>query len=171
MGGADKPGLVVGGRPLITWVAEAVASAERVVIVGPARPDLPHAVTVREDPPGSGPVPALRTGLTEVRAPWVVLLAADLPFLRALHVRELLAAARLHGHGAVLTDHDGREQWLAGAWCGETLRSALSGYRGASLKGLLGPLRPRLVRSAERRPPWYDCDTPGDLAAAADLES
>jgi molybdopterin-guanine dinucleotide biosynthesis protein A len=169
MGGADKPGLPVAGRPLIAWVADAVADAGRVVVVGPDRPDLPGTVTVREDPPGSGPVPALRAGLAEVRAAWVTVLAADLPFLRAGHVRALLAQARAHGRGAVLVDDDGREQWLAGAWSGETLRSALAGHHGASLEGLLGPLRPALVGSAEPRPPWYDCDTPEDLAAAAGM--
>jgi molybdopterin-guanine dinucleotide biosynthesis protein A len=48
---------------------------------------------VREDPPGSGPVPALRTGLAEVTAPWVFVLAADLPFLRAADLGSLLVAA------------------------------------------------------------------------------
>ncbi|GAA2089517.1 hypothetical protein GCM10009780_32360 [Actinomadura alba] len=169
MGGADKPGLRVAGRPLIAWVADAVSDAGRVVVVGPARPDLPGVVTVREDPPGSGPVPALRAGLAEVRAAWVAVLAADLPFLRAAHVTALLARARQHGRGAVLTDDSGREQWLAGAWNGETLRGALSGYRGASLKGLLGPLGPALVGAAGPRPPWYDCDTPADLDAATGM--
>jgi molybdopterin-guanine dinucleotide biosynthesis protein A len=169
LGGADKPGMVVGGRPLIAWVADAVAGAAVVVVVGPARPDLPDAVAVREDPPGAGPVPALRTGLAEVTAPWVALLAADLPFLRAAHVGELLAAAREHGRGAILADDGGREQWLAGVWRTAALREALAGYQGASLGGLLGPLRPEPVGSAERRPPWYDCDTPEDLEAATGL--
>ncbi len=53
----------------------------------------PRLRAVREDPPGSGPVPALRRGLAEVAAPWVFLLAADLPFIRAGHLGSLLAAA------------------------------------------------------------------------------
>lgn len=169
MGGADKPGLPVAGRPLIAWVADAVADAGRVVVVGPARPDLPGAVNVLEDPPGSGPVPALRAGLGEVRAAWVAVLAADLPFLRSGHVGELLARARAHGDGAVLVDDAGREQWLAGAWRSERLLAVLAAYDGASLKGLLGPLCPALVGSAEPRPPWYDCDTPADLDAATGM--
>ena len=54
-------------------VASAVAAAgvRRVVLVGPARPELAGLATTlpgglavtREDPPGSGPVPALRAGL------------------------------------------------------------------------------------------------------------
>ena len=165
LGGADKPGARVGGRPLIAWVADAAAGAGRLVVVGPPRPDLPHAVTVREDPPGSGPVPALRAGLAEVRAPWTVLLAADLPFLRPAHVAALLAAAG--EGGAVLVDRDGREQWLAGCWPTGPLRAALAAYRGGSLRGLLGPLGPVPVAlPAGERPPWYDCDTPDALLRA-----
>ncbi|MFB9837988.1 molybdenum cofactor guanylyltransferase, partial [Actinoallomurus acaciae] len=58
LSGADKPGVVVGGRTLVAWVGAAVASAERIVLVGPPRPELPGAIVVREDPPGGGPVPA-----------------------------------------------------------------------------------------------------------------
>ncbi|NUW41709.1 molybdenum cofactor guanylyltransferase [Nonomuraea rhodomycinica] len=92
LGGADKPGLVVGGRTLLERVAGAVSGAGRVVVVGPAR-DLPGVVFTQEDPPGGGPVPALRAGLREVTAPRVVLLAADLPFLTPPHISALLAAA------------------------------------------------------------------------------
>jgi molybdopterin-guanine dinucleotide biosynthesis protein A len=169
LGGADKPGAEVGGRPLIGWVADAVAGAGRLVVVGPPRSGLPRAIAVREDPPGSGPVPALRAGLAEVRAPWTVLLAADLPFLRADHVAVLLAAAGASsgGGGAVLVDQDGREQWLAGCWPTAPLRRALSAYDGASLRGLLGPLGPSPVAlPAGERPPWYDCDTPDALLHA-----
>lgn len=172
LGGADKPGTPVGGRPLIAWAAGAVARAGRIVIVGPARPELPDAVVVCEDPPGSGPVPALRAGLAEVRAPWVTLLAADLPFLRTEHVTKLLEVAREHGRGAILVDGDGREQWLAGVWPAEALRGALARYRGASLGGLLGPLRPKPLGLAEGlRPPWFDCDTPADIKTAVDSGS
>ncbi len=58
-----------------------------------------------------------------------------------------------------------------------TLRAALAEYAGASLGGLLGPLAPVAVtlnpapagRAGPERPPWLDCDTPEDLAAARRL--
>ncbi|WP_242910285.1 molybdenum cofactor guanylyltransferase [Actinomadura terrae] len=168
-GGADKPGATVGGRALVEWVAAAASGASRLVVVGPPRGVLPDAVLVREDPPGAGPVPALRAGLAEVRAPWFALLAADLPFLRPAHLAALLDAARGRP-GAVLVDEDGREQWLAGCWRADALRDALAGYPGASLRGLLGPLEPAAVAlPAGARPPWYDCDTPEELARAERL--
>jgi molybdopterin-guanine dinucleotide biosynthesis protein A len=165
--GADKPGLLVGGRTLVAWVGAAVADAGRLIVVGPARSELPHAITVREDPPGGGPVPALRAGLARVRAPWVAVLAADLPFLRAGHVREL--RRRAYGMaGAVFADTGGRPQWLAGVWHAGDLRDALARYRGGSLRGLMEPLAPVRVPSAEgENPPWYDCDTREDVEAAS----
>lgn len=178
LGGADKPALRVGGRSLIASVLAAVgaAGARRVVVVGPPRPGLELAAgqlrVVREDPPGGGPVPALRRGLAEVTAPWLLLLAADLPFLRAGELGALLAAAGAAGtgrHGAVLADDAGRPQWLAGCWRAAALREAVGGYRGGSLHGLLGPLRPVLVGPTPGRPgppPWLDCDTEEDVRRA-----
>ncbi|MFB4310045.1 molybdenum cofactor guanylyltransferase [Actinomadura sp. GTD37] len=167
--GADKPAAPVGGRALIEWTAAAVPDASRLIVVGPRRDVLPGAVVVREDPPGAGPVPALRAGLAEVRAPRLALLAADMPFLRPAHVARLLEAAG-DGPGAVLLDEAGRAQWLAGCWRSDALRAALDGHRGASLRGLLGPLEPVPVAvPAGTRPPWFDCDTPEELAAAERL--
>jgi molybdopterin-guanine dinucleotide biosynthesis protein A len=168
LGGRDKPGVPVGGRALIERVVAAVPAATRVVVVGPVRPGLPGVTFTREDPPGGGPVPALRAGLAEVSGPWTVLLAGDLPFLRPGHVSALLAAARGRS-GAVLVDDSGREQWLVGAWRTASLVAALDGYAGRSLYGLLGPLRPALLPA----PPdetgaaaWFDCDTIDDLRRA-----
>jgi molybdenum cofactor guanylyltransferase len=218
LGGADKPGLIVGGRTLLDAVLAAgtEAGARQAVIVGPSRPGssppgssrprgAPPVRFVREEPPGAGPVPALRRGLAELghpadpgdpaAAPWLAVLAADLPFLRAAHLRALLAAAAGPGgaghpgagyegagyegagyegaghEGAVLTDDEGRAQWLAGCWRTAALRHAAGGYSGASLHGLLAPLRPagvRITPGPGEPPPWLDCDTEADLRRARD---
>jgi molybdopterin-guanine dinucleotide biosynthesis protein A len=150
-------------------------------VVGPPRPqalagqpDPPGGlVTVREEPAGSGPVPALRRGLAEITGPAVAVLAADLPFLRDHHVRRLHALLTAGGDtgpaGAVLADDSGHPQWLAGCWRTGRLRAALAGYSGHSLKGLLGPLTPALLRydlAAGEPPPWLDCDTAEDTRRA-----
>ncbi len=96
---------------------------------------------------------------------WVAVLAGDLPFLRGEHVAALRVAAQEAG-GAVLVDADGREQWLVGVWRLGRLRAALAAYDGNSLRGLLAPLEPALVRLANWPPPWFDCDTPEDLERA-----
>lgn len=193
---ADKPALEVGGMPMLVSVARAAAAAgaSRLVVVGPDRPGpvhdgliaaaagLPGGLrTVLEEPPGGGPVPALRRGLAEVSEPWLALLAADLPFLTGAQLGDVLASARRAGGGghrgrgdscgAVLTDDAGRAQWLAGCWPASPLRAALAGYPGNSLHGLLSPLSPVFVGTAGSGapPPWLDCDTPDDLAVARSL--
>lgn len=180
LGGIDKPGAVVGSSTMVAAVlsACAAAGARSVVLVGPPRADLakiadalPGGLTVvREDPPGAGPVPALRVGLRRIRAPWVAVLAADLPFLRSEQIRELLAAASGgSAAGVVMTDDFGVAQWLAGCWRSARLRSALDAYGDSSLHGLLGPLNPARMSYPARPgepPPWLDCDTPAELTAA-----
>jgi molybdopterin-guanine dinucleotide biosynthesis protein A len=170
LGGRDKPGLVVAGRTLIGAVVAAGtgAGAGQIVVVGPERAGLDGVSFVCEDPPGAGPVPALRRGLAEAWPPWVAVLAADLPFLRPGHLQALRRAAVGH-HGAVYADDAGRPQWLAGCWRTEILRRAAAGYQGTSLGGLVGPLEPVLVRltpAPGEPPPWLDCDTPEDLDRA-----
>ncbi len=185
MAGEDKPALSVGGTPMVVSVAQAAAAAgtRQLIVVGPQRPGavqaglesvaagLPGPLTcVREEPPGAGPVAALRRGLAEVTAPWLALLAADLPFLTGAHLAALLAR-RLSGEiqGVVVTDDAGRPQWLAGCWQATALRAALAGYDGSSLHGLLTPLQPAPfwpAAAAHGAAAWLDCDTLDDLAAA-----
>ena len=184
LGGTDKPGLVVGGQTLLGSVVSAMTSAGagRVVVVGPERPAVRGTGVqggqvryTREDPPGRGPVAALRCGLTGVSAPAVVLAAADLPFLRPPHVARLLAALAPAPApapaGVVTLDAAGRPQWLVSAWPAAGLRDALERYPGSSLRGLLGPLDPVLLpdeTAAGQPPPWLDCDTAEDLRLARD---
>lgn len=188
MGGADKPALRIGGHSLVATAAVAAlgCGASQLVIVGPPRDGLEtelrsaapggpaaraRAIAVsftQEEPPGAGPVPALRAGLAVVKRDWFVLLAADLPFIDERAVRNLLGAATASA-GAVLTDNHGRPQWLVSCWRTAVLRAALDGYGGDALWAVLEPLHPALVTgpaSADEPPAWLDCDTPRDVAAA-----
>ncbi|WP_376769900.1 molybdenum cofactor guanylyltransferase [Nocardiopsis metallicus] len=165
MGGADKPGLTVAGRTLLEHVVATVRAHDPnagVTVVGPER-ESPRARYVREDPPGDGPVPALRAGLSQVSAAWVALLAADLPHLNPGHLAALAGAAGegadAGSAGAVFVDAGGREQWLTGIWHTEALRAALADYTGRSLYRLLGPLKPVHVPLADA-PADFDVDTP-----------
>lgn len=173
LGGIDKPSLEVGGCTLLAAVVAAAreAGAAQVTVVGPEYAGLP-ARFVREDPPGAGPFAALRRGLDELaggeRGGRVAVLAADLPFLRAAHLRELLAAADGR-NGAVLADDQGYPQWLIGCWDRRTLSAAAAQYTGSSLRGLMRPLDPALVviePEPGEPPPWLDCDTGADLRQA-----
>ncbi|MEV6314102.1 DUF6457 domain-containing protein [Streptomyces sp. NPDC051776] len=91
LGGADKPGLTVGGRPLLDRVLGACADAAVTVVVGSRRPTVRIVRWAREEPHGAGPLAALDAGLRQVTAPVVLVLSADLPFLSAATVRGLVA--------------------------------------------------------------------------------
>ncbi|MEY9943806.1 molybdopterin-guanine dinucleotide biosynthesis protein A [Kitasatospora sp. GAS1066B] len=181
LGGADKPRLTVGGRSLLDRVLAACAGARSTVVVGPAptRPGGPAATGgprwTREQPPGGGPVAAAAAGLADpaVRAPVVLLLAADLPFLDAATVHRLAAALTAEVaegaevDAAVLVDAEGRDQPLAAAYRTSALRAALAGLGdpvGLPLRRLTGGLR--TVRLADPDGVSQDCDTWEELAAA-----
>lgn len=165
LGGVDKPALEVRGRTLLDRVLDAVAHAQRTVVVGPDRPTTRSVQWTREAVPGTGPAAALAAGLVLVRSPSVVVLAADLPYLTA-HVVDALRAAADDGQGAVLVDVDGVEQMLVGCWPTARLRAAVSerSVVGASVRTLVRDLpRAHLRPAADGPPPWFDCDTPEDL--------
>ncbi|MGY4103136.1 NTP transferase domain-containing protein [Nocardia sp. R16R-3T] len=130
MGGVDKPAIVIGGRSMLEAALAAVASCVRTVVVGPHRPELDaRIVQVREVPPGSGPVAAVGAGLRALgptAAPLVVVLAADLPFLSQVTVRELIRHGSESGADAVFAaDESGRPQYLIGVWRRTALAQAL----------------------------------------------
>ncbi|MEU3337107.1 NTP transferase domain-containing protein [Streptomyces sp. NPDC006668] len=171
LGGADKPGLRVGGRALLDRVLAACADARRTVVVAEPRPTPRPVLWAREDPPGGGPLAALGAGLRDTTADPVVVLSADLPFLEAQTVRRLLTALRASSaDGALLTDADGRDQPLVAAYRGPALGRALAALS-AEHDGLTGlPLR-RLTAGLDlTRVPdpvaSFDCDTWDDIATA-----
>ncbi|MEV6541085.1 NTP transferase domain-containing protein [Streptomyces sp. NPDC051665] len=179
LGGADKPGLRVGGRALLDRVLGACAAAGTTVVVADPRPTARPVRWAREDPPGAGPVAALDAGLRHTTADVVVVLSADLPFLEVSTVRRLLTALGTTGaEGVLLTDADGRDQPLVAAYRASALRRELAALTAAASingsaagGGLTGlPLR-RLTGALElTRVPdpvaSFDCDTWDDLATA-----
>jgi molybdenum cofactor guanylyltransferase len=171
LGGQAKPQLEVGGRTMLDAVLAAVEDAVRRVVVGPPQPVPDDVVRVREEPPGGGPVAALRAGLAEVPTDVVVLLAGDLPFLTGTTIGQLRAAFR--GDGVLVVDDTGRDQLLLGAWRTSALRMSVARTKGpAPLRRVLTPLAPFRLRPdvpPGTPPPWLDCDTPADLARARQL--
>lgn len=188
LGGADKPGLALAGRPLLDRVLDACAGAVATVVVGPRR-DLGRPVLwACEDPPGGGPLPALAAGLRQTGAGTVLVFAADLPFLTRATADALRAAlatalardadARTADGGAeavdgvVLTDPNGRDQPLAAAYRTEALRHGLAAIAAehSTLHGL--PLRLLTAGLTLVRLPdptgsaSFDCDTWDDVATA-----
>ncbi|MFD6414960.1 NTP transferase domain-containing protein [Streptomyces sp. NPDC060194] len=177
LGGADKPGLRVGGRALVDRVLDACAGARTTVVVGEARATVRPVLVTRESPSGSGPLAALAAGLHALPRPaadHVVVLSADLPFLGRDTVRRLLRALGDGAEAAVLTDPGGRDQPLVAAYRAAPLRAALAGiaraHDGTCANLPLRLLTERLVLDRIRDPAAasasFDCDTWEDLAAA-----
>ncbi|MFB6623378.1 NTP transferase domain-containing protein [Streptomyces sp. NPDC056374] len=191
LGGADKPGVRVGGRALLDRVLAACRGADRTVVVGDARPTVRPVRWTREDPPGGGPLAALDAGVREIgagartgggtgvgdagadEADVLLVLSADLPFLDEDTVHRLLGALAdaPDAEAALLTDAGGRDQPLVAAYRVAPLRRELA--RIAEERGTLagGPLRQltgalRLTRVAAGQLASFDCDTWEDIATA-----
>lgn len=125
LGGADKPALTVGGRTLLDRTLAACRDATHTVVVGPRRPTSRPVRWTREERPGSGPLAALAAGVRETKAPTLLALSADLPFLRAATVARLLAAGQLTSAEGALV-HDGRDQPLLAVYQREPLLRELA---------------------------------------------
>ncbi|MFF8599335.1 DUF6457 domain-containing protein [Streptomyces sp. NPDC015232] len=69
LGGADKPGVRVGGRPLLDRVLAGCRDAGRTVVVAAPRATARPVEWTREEPPGGGPVAALDAGLRRLAEP------------------------------------------------------------------------------------------------------
>jgi molybdopterin-guanine dinucleotide biosynthesis protein A len=171
LGGADKPGVRVGGRALLDRVLAACADARTTVVVADPRPTARPVTWAREEPPGGGPVAALDAGLRHTTAEAVVVLSADLPFLGEATVRRLLSALRATGaEGVLLTDSDGRDQPLVAAYRASALRRELAALTteygsatGLPLRRLTAGLHLTRVSDPVAS---FDCDTWDDIAAA-----
>ncbi|MDT0609639.1 NTP transferase domain-containing protein [Streptomyces lancefieldiae] len=171
LGGADKPGVRVGGRALLDRVLAACAGARTTVVVADHRPTVRTVTWAREDPPGGGPLAALAAGLRQTTAEHVVVLSADLPFLAGRTVGALLSAlAASDADGVLLSDADGRDQPLVAAYRASALRRGLAtltedraGLAGLPLRRLTGALQLTRVTDAVAS---FDCDTWDDIATA-----
>ncbi|PZS05531.1 MAG: molybdenum cofactor guanylyltransferase [Pseudonocardiales bacterium] len=168
LGGADKPGLDVGGRSLAARVAAAASGAGRLILVGPPRADVAADVVTREVPPGGGPALALAAGLRHVEADYVAVLAADLPFLTPA-VIDVLRAAAGDADAAVLVDDAGHDQLLCSVWQTRAARAATGDVSaGTSMRSVYARAGAvaRVVVETGGPPPWWDCDTEDDLRDA-----
>jgi molybdopterin-guanine dinucleotide biosynthesis protein A len=173
LGGISKPAIAIGGRQLLDIAVDALAGADTVVAVGAALATERPVTWTRERPVGGGPVAALCAALELIRAPVVVVLAADLPFVTAPAIDQLVAA-RGDAVAALAVDADGRDQPLVGCYDVAALRAALPDIAtGASMRSVLTRLE--AAGRIERRdlgghpPVTWDCDTTADLIRAQEL--
>jgi molybdenum cofactor guanylyltransferase len=158
----------LGGRLLLRRVTDALADVRGLVIVGPADGAGRADRVVREDPPGGGPVAALRAGVVEVAADYVITLAGDLPFVTSAAIGTLLDGLVSGSDVAVARDDRGRDQYLVAAWRTDQLRGALAAVEGPSprLGAVFATAQVTSVDLPGLPPVWWDCDTEADLVQA-----
>ncbi|AXT85818.1 molybdopterin-guanine dinucleotide biosynthesis protein MobA [Aeromicrobium sp. A1-2] len=155
LGGVDKATLEIAGETLLARTLRAVAGADRVIVVGDAR--APGAIVVQEEPRFAGPAAAIGAGLGKVRAPYVLVVACDQPFLGDV-VETLVGAAA--DDGVVAIDQDGRRQYLMSVLDTAALRAAIAAQptlTDLSVRALLAPLT--LVEIAVPAGAALDIDT------------
>lgn len=176
LGGVDKAAVDLEGQPLVAASLAAARDAQHLVVVGSTSAPLPEgALVTHEEPPGSGPAAAFVHGLRQIEdpAPWVLLLACDVPgapsavpaLFDALTDADGTGTAdgageELAADGAVLTDPDGRLQWVIGLYRSAAVRDAatrLDISTNRSLRALLGDLTLRPVQAQGDE--WHDIDT------------
>lgn len=149
--GRDKAGCPVAGRPLLHWTARAAAAcSDDLIAVRRADQALPppagavwrEAVDGRA---GRGPLAGLEAALAAARHDLTVLVACDMPLLRAAALRAVAAAAE--GVDIAMPIAGGREQPLLAAYRRGVLARAaelLDGGEGR-LRALLPLVSHRLI--------------------------
>ena len=113
--GSDKSRFVVGDRPMVRRVFDAVAPLVSEVLLsvrtaGSAL-DLP-ADEVVDQFQDAGPLAGVHAGLARARTPWLLVVACDMPFLTTDAVARLLAERHGGADPIVATTSDGRLQPL-----------------------------------------------------------
>jgi molybdopterin-guanine dinucleotide biosynthesis protein A len=171
--GSDKALLEVDGRRMVDRAAAALtAVAAPVVEVGPGWSGLP---AVREDPPGTGPLAAVSTGVAALRAAGhdgpVLVLAVDMPRVGVELLRLLADRA---GPATAVPRADGHPQVLCARYGPAALAAAedLLAAGGKSLRLLVEDLAARGEAAWVEPEEWQraagphtfsDVDTPEDL--------
>lgn len=173
--GQDKARYEVGGEPMalgVARVAEKVAGS--VTLVG--RPEDYSDLKVRliaDAEPAAGPLSGLVAALEDTAARWTLVVACDMPSLRADFLEMLFRTAETSGASAVVpVQPDGRIQPLCAVYSRELYGPLAHNLRhGVSkLTKALGGLNIRYLNEPEyaRLDPSGDLmrnvNTPGDLA-------
>lgn len=166
--GADKALVSVDGRTLLERALDAVADAQKVVVVGPERNIEQKVIWTSEQPVGGGPVAALDHGLRHVSNDLVALLGVDMPLVTRVLVRNLVAAVG-SSDGATLVDAAGMPQPLAAVYRRVRLAQAmetLPAPAGASLAAVTKQLE---LEELPDEGASFDCDTWDDVKRAEEL--
>lgn len=170
--GTDKALVEVAGRPMVEWVAEAVAAVtDRVVIAG--RSGLEGFDAIPDPVEGPvGPLAGLVAALAEAASDGtgsVLAVAVDQPFVRPVTLGKLVG---LFEGEAVVPEANGIRQVTCAVYPASWHAEALAELEaGGSIQSLLDRMNPRLVAAdewmewGEDGASWFSVDDAGALAS------
>jgi molybdopterin-guanine dinucleotide biosynthesis protein A len=170
--GRDKALLSHGETTLLEHVASQVAAAAGgAVIIGP--PDRYRGLrypVVADRTPGLGPLGGIQTALRISGAPWNLVVACDMPELKAEFLSELLAAAVTCGGDCLVpVPPSGRMEPLCAVYgreCLPRIEEALRRGVRAVHAAIAGP--PTVLWPVADERPFRNLNAPEDLAAVHD---
>jgi molybdopterin-guanine dinucleotide biosynthesis protein A len=168
--GGDKARAELAGRPLIAWPLAALGAVlEDVAVVAKETtplPELPGVEVWSEPDEPHHPVAGIVTALERACGRAVVVCAADMPLVTVELVQQLLDEIG----PAVVFRAGGRLQPLLARYEPETLAALRRAPPDAPLTDVVAGLGPRVLEAPEERP-FFNVNTPQDLAAAAQFLS
>jgi molybdopterin-guanine dinucleotide biosynthesis protein A len=179
--GGNKPGVELGGKPLLQWVVDAVETVADTIVfsiapdqVLPALQCQARALVCEDLLPDRGPLTGIFSGLQSTRSEYAIAVPCDAPFLQPALLAMLWAER--HGYDAVVPIVDGHHQTLVAVYnrtCIEPIEVALNSPD-FSMRTLLGALNVRYVAEDELRRAdpelrsFQNVNTPAELQAAHD---
>jgi molybdopterin-guanine dinucleotide biosynthesis protein A len=179
--GGNKPGVELGGRPLLQWVVDAVETVADTIVFSiapdqelPALKCRARALVCEDLLPDCGPLTGIFSGLQSTSSEHALAVPCDAPFLQP-RLLEMLWSQR-HGYDAVVPVVGGHHQTLVavyGRTCVEPIEFALNSGD-LSMRTLLGKLKVRYVEEDELRRfdselrSFQNVNTRTELQAASD---
>jgi molybdopterin-guanine dinucleotide biosynthesis protein A len=162
--GTPKATAPLGGRPLIAYPLEALASVcGHVVVVAKRDTELPPGLDRWDEPDEPRhPIAGITHALERANAP-ILVCAADMPFVLP-GALETIAAALRDGRRAVVASADGEIEPLLAAYAPEALATLRAAAPDAALRRIAESLDPVRVEVAAET--VFNVNTPEDLAEA-----
>lgn len=132
MGGVDKGLVQIGGRPMITWVIDALRPQVADVLINANRNrdrygEFGCEVVDDGDSEFRGPLAGMVSGMRTARTPWLAIVPCDSPLIHADLVGRLYEAAVSSG-SPIAAAHDGERLQPVFALIACSLLDDLAGY-------------------------------------------
>lgn len=169
--GSDKARAVVADWRMIDRVVETLSSVcpDVLVSVGTDAPDyaLADVRYVPDSISDGGPLAGIHAALLLAEAPWLLVVACDMPFVTPQALEAILDARSPQVDAVVARDHDGRLHPLLGCYRRELL-PALSKYLETgrrSVRAFVSELRATTVEF-DAEGPLRNINTPDDLKSS-----